>query len=244
MVDYSPYANYVEEICRNNDLSTFKTNPKYVYMLEHVSPEYGQQYLDYIQNNTKLSFEDVQAFCSSNDSVGSPHKIKYGFLTVSPTSLRYVCHAHIILTHLQSLNLSFADIVEVGGGYGGLCLAIYSLSSKYNITIQSYTIVDLPSVLKLQQKYIPLVSSSIHPEFVDATTFGSTITKSNLFLVSNYCFSEISSQFQNEYRKHLFPKVSHGFMTWNHIPVYDFGFPCKVEDERPTTGPQNKYVYF
>jgi hypothetical protein len=38
--------------------------------------------------------------------------------------------------------------------------------------------------------------------------------------------------------------LKHGFITWNNIPVYDFGFPADVEDEVPKTGKVNKYVRF
>ena len=65
-----------------------------------------------------------------------------------------------------------------------------------------------------------------------------------MFLISNYCFSEIPGNLQKEYIAKLFPKVSHGFMAWNHIPVYNFGFDIKEEVEFPKTGSYNKYIYF
>ena len=81
-------------------------------------------------------------------------------------------------------------------------------------------------------------------EFIDSKTFGSSITATNLFLISNYCFSEIDTYLQSMYIKMLFPKVSHGFMAWNFIPIYNFGFIYKEEDEYPLTGEGNKYIYF
>ena len=42
---YTKYATYVREILASGDLETFKSNPNYTYMLEHVSPEFGIQYL-------------------------------------------------------------------------------------------------------------------------------------------------------------------------------------------------------
>jgi hypothetical protein len=244
MIDYSPYANFVERICQTNDLSNFKSNLNYTYMLEHVTTSQGSQYIDCIKQNTSISSEEIIYFCNKNDSIGNPTRGNYDFGVASPTSLRYIYHAHLILTYLQSLNLPSIDIVELGGGYGGLCLAIYNFSEKYSIKINSYTIIDLPSISKLQSIYITLQNPDLNVSFMDATTFGSNIQTSNLFFVSNYCFSEISHEFQQEYIKNLFPKVTHGFITWNHIPVYDFGFTCKVEDERPLTLNLNKYVYF
>ncbi len=63
-------------------------------------------------------------------------------------SLGYIYHSHLILTHLKTCILD--TIVEVGGGYDGLCLALHLFAAKYNVNIKSYTIVDLPSISKLQ----------------------------------------------------------------------------------------------
>lgn len=41
---------------------------------------------------------------------------------------------------------------------------------------------------------------------------GSNIQKENMFLISNYCFSEISQENRNKYVEILFPKVLHVFL--------------------------------
>jgi hypothetical protein len=135
--------------------------------------------------------------------------------------------------------------VEVGGGYGCLCLAIHHFSKNYKIKINSYTIVDLPAISTLQRMYLIKVNPNLQVDFVGANTFGSEVEKNDMFLVSNYCFSEISDEFQKKYIEVLFPKVAHGFMAWNIIPTYDFGFTFREEKEFPNTGSVfNKYVYF
>jgi hypothetical protein len=243
MVNYSKYANYVETICQSGDLSSFKSHPNYTYMLEHVSKTQGDEYLQYIKTSTNINDDEIKNFCKINDSIGSPLKSDFEIVIASPSSLRYIFHSHLILKHLSSLNLPSIDIVEVGGGYGGLCLAINHFSEKYGLKINSYTIVDLPSISKLQNLYLNSVST-LKVDTVDATTFGEGISKQNMFLVSNYCFSEISREFQKKYIDTLFPKISHGFMAWNNIPTYYFGFEFKEEVEYPKTGNFNRYVYF
>ena len=52
---YSSYEQYVKEVCDSNDLSSFKGNNVYRGMLEHVSPEFGKQYLQAIQTYTDIS---------------------------------------------------------------------------------------------------------------------------------------------------------------------------------------------
>ena len=244
MADYDTYSDFVGEICKTGDLTGFKTHPKYTYMLEHVTPHEGYEYLTCIQKNTTIMGEEISAFCSLNDTVGNPSKVDYSSVVTSPSSLRYIYHAHLILSHIQGLNLPSVDIVEVGGGYGGLCLSIHHFSEKYGIRINSYTIIDLPNIIQLQGLYLSKVNPDLQVNFVDGTTFGKDIERSGMFLVSNYCFSEISENFQKQYIQTLFPKIAHGFLVWNNIPTYNFGFSFKEQPEIPNTGKMNKHLYF
>lgn len=246
---YARYSQYVEYICHTKDLSNFKNNSNYTYMLEHVQKDQGELYLQLILSNTNINEKEIIDFCSKNDALGNTtrqiYNIESSSISVSPTSLRYIYHAHLILTHIKTTNKPTTDIVEVGGGYGGLCLAIHHFAPKYEVAINSYRICDLTFIICLQQLYLNAVDPSLKVEFVDAIHHGENINCNDLFLVSNYCFSEISEENQKSYIEKLFPKVSHGFIAWNHIPLYDFGFCAQVEPEVPCTGgPLNKYVYF
>ena len=241
---YDEYSNYVKSILETQDLSNFKSQPSYTYMLEHVSKDQGEKYLQLIKLMTEITVEEIREFCKMNDSLGNPGRETIDTFTVSPTSLRYIFHAHLILTHIRNLKLSVLDIVEIGGGYGGLCLALHFFCNKYMIPINSYTIIDLENAIQLQNLYISKVNPSLQINFVNSSTFGSNIQKEKMFLISNYCFSEIEYNLQIQYIARLFPKIVHGFMAWNHIPTYYFGFSLREEDEYPKTGQFNKYIYF
>jgi hypothetical protein len=228
-------------------LSSFKSHPNYTYMLEHVGFVQGQQYKQYIEHDTKFSQEDIRAFCAMNDSIGRPTQYSYDSdLTCSPTSLRYIWQAYIILTYFKHLAKETAiDIVEVGGGYGGLCLAIHTFAPQFQLSIRSYTILDLDAPNRLQEAYLSNFPLSFPVSFVRGYTYGATLPETNYYLISNYCFSEIESVHQSKYSITLFPKVIHGFMAWNNIPLYNLGFPYQDTDEVPNTGGQyNRYVYF
>ena len=80
--------------------------------------------------------------------------------------------------------------------------------------------------------------------FHTANTYGETVQDTNLFFISNYCYTEIEELHNRMYTHILLPKVSHGFMAWNMIPTYDFGFDFKKEIEYPKTGDFNYYLYF
>ena len=70
--------------------------------------------------------------------------------------------------------------------------------------------------------------------------------KKNSFLISNYAYSEISIELQQEYtEKILNPYISYGFLVWNYIEIYDF-IKDKIilkEYEEPDTSHNNTNYY-
>jgi len=239
---YALYVRYVAKILKTGNISDFKQNPDYTYMLEHTSGRQGQEYLDLIRKQTKISLNDIKEFGEKNDAIGGTKQKTYGDLILSPSNLRYLYQAYLIIKHFQKFK-GKKDIVEIGGGYGGLFLAIDFLAKKYKIDIDSYTIIDIPVIAQFQKLYVSKVEHTIPFDTLSSTNYGSEITKDS-FLVSCYSFSEIPREYQTKYIEILFPKIKHGFITWNNIPVYDFGFAVEVEEEVPKTGKVNKYVRF
>jgi len=240
---YAQYVRYVAKILKTGNISDFKQNPNYVYMLEHTRKWQGEEYLKLIQKQTKITLKEIQEFGNKNDAIGGTKQINYGELLLSPSNLRYLYQAYLIIKHFQKFGKKI-NIVEIGGGYGGLFLAIDFLARKYKIDIDSYTIIDIPIIAKFQKLYVSKVEHKIPFDTLPSINFGKEIDKPNLFLVSCYSFAEIPRELQTKYIEILFPKLKHGFITWNNIPVYDFGFNAEIEDENPKTGKLNKYVRF
>ncbi len=243
---YNTYTDYVNNILKKNDLTNFKNDTRYTYMLEHVSKEYGEQYLKLIKENFKVSDADIIDFSSINDAIGNPKKYNYLGVNMSPTSLRYFFQAMLILKYFESKGHNDIRIVEIGGGYGGLCLAI-NYCSKYfsSFKINEYNIIDLEAPTRLQRYYLSCHKLSYPLKTHVGDTFGSEVEAGDdLFMISNYCFSEINKLLQEKYISILFPKVKHGFITWNMIPVYNFGKECSIEEEYPKTGQYNFYIRF
>jgi hypothetical protein len=244
---YHQYSDFITNVLKSGNISNFKNNPSYCYVLEHCSESIGQAYLNEILTTTPISLRDIVEFCAINDSIGNPLRFKYRQIEVSPSSLRYIYQAHLALSHFKSVNDGTpVSIVEIGGGYGGLCLAVDYFNKYYNIPIQEYNIVDLGPAISLQALYLSKFALSIPTKFHSSDTYGSEIVKnSQTYLISNYAFSEITMYHQQKYIDILFPKIDHGFMTWNFIPVYNFGFPTTVTPEVPdTAGGSNRYVRF
>jgi hypothetical protein len=239
MVNYSPYDHFVNQLI---SLDNFKNHPSYTYMLEHVNSKQGEDYCKLLLE--VYSKDTIDSFCKLNDSIGNPARSKLPLLniSVSPTSLRYLYQAHLILQHFK--NQPELHIVEIGGGYGGLCLAINFLSTLNKQVIHSYHIIDLDSVGKLQKKYLENFNLTFKVETLSASDYGKSLTRTDYCLISNYCFSEIDKVHQEKYIEHLLWKTKTGFLTWNNIPLYNFGKNVVSEVENPLTGPGNLYVYF
>lgn len=241
---YIKYVNCVKK-CLEIPVEkwNFKSDSDYTYVLEHVSEIQGIEYLNKLKETDFFSsnIDLITLLCEINDNIGVPTKFKFkGFCTCSPTNLRYLYHSFLILTEI-SKNTKSVDIIEIGGGYGGLSFFITKLSHVFNLVINSYIIFDLPEVCLLQKKYIENVGIKVESFNLNETP----TLKNESFLISNYAFSEISENIQKKYIDTIIPKCSHGFLTWNFIPVYQFtNKPLHIEEECPKTGHNNFYVRF
>jgi len=223
-----------------------------------VSFEHGKSYLDLIElEYSNVAFVNVLEFLNINDKYGQPQLYKYVNKTgtefnCSATSLRYVYHALLILNHYNK----YGDraIAEVGCGYGGLFLAINYFSRLLKINIEHYYIIDLDPVGKLIDMYLQTHKEHLAIEYsiCSASLYGSDIASNNMFLISNYCFTEVSELHRNNYITNLFPKCAYGFIIWQTC----FGYSVvnansvvavkKIEEERPQTSynEKNYFVYF
>jgi len=262
---YGSYLNYVSNITETTiSTSNFKSNHNYMEVLEHVSKEQGQKYNILINELIKLSpeitIENIKAFIEINDRYGYPEKYSFllsdnSIVSCSPTSLRYIYHSLLILNYYKLRN-NTTNIVEVGCGYGGLFLSICYFAKILNIKIDHYYFIDLPEICTLINNYI-----SLHADIIDisysthsAFNYGLEIDNTNLFLISNYCFTEISKEYRDKYIDNLFPKVTNGFITWQTItglPIIQTYMLNKkiyeIVEETPQTANEtykNYFVYF
>jgi len=265
---YNDYIRNISKITMNDiQCSNFKSEYSYNEILEHVSFEFGQKYLNLIQTEFNyIHSQYIREFIDINDKFGSPSKYSFYFIdedfstttiSSSPTTLRYIYHALIILDSYKKIDKEL-PIVEVGCGYGGLFLAICYFSKKLNIHIPHYNIIDFPEVCNLIRCYITCNNDNITIpySFYNCYEYGKDINSDNLFLISNYCFSEIEHVHRNNYIEILFKKVIHGFIIWQTIssagPIENISIMNKnvtfLEYEKPQTSPilslPNYFVYF
>jgi hypothetical protein len=263
---YKQYVEYLKQVNDEGDLSevSFKCNPSFVYVLEHVNPKQGIEYLKLIESEfPAITYNDIRAFVNVNDKFGGATKSIFTtrsnkMLYCSPSNLRYIYHALIILNAFKESGCR--KIVEMGCGYAGLFLAVNMFREKMGVekgAIEGYNLVDLPEVCSLIDNYLELNKEfvSIPYSTWESTAFGADIPDKDMFFISNYCFSELEPDIRDKYVSSLLPKASHGFMVFQTC----FGVPLnafeglinktilKREPERPQTAPEhvpNFFIWF
>jgi hypothetical protein len=249
MINYNEYVQCVNDNLKLDPLNwSFKSDVRYTWVLEHVSSEQGYKYLECIKNEFGEFYnnnkEKLIEFSCTNDFLGRTIKTSFrDFCECSPTNLRYIYHGLLALQHTKYKYNEAINIVEIGGGYGGLCYFIYKLAELQNIPIASYTIFDLPVIIDLQKKYLSVFKIDINTY----SLYDNFILINNSYFISNYAFTEIADNLRKEYQEKVISYCNHGFVVWNHLDnVYNFttGGTLSIEHERPQTAYQTRNNLF
>ena len=220
-------AACVEAVESDEAFRKFKSNPKYTTILEHVLKEQGANYLSMAADmSEKDLFDNIEKF-KENDSVGEPNLQLYTDVGwISPTTARYIKNTFEIAFLVGDIPLK--RIVEVGGGYGGLCKVISSVCE-----FDEYILIDLPEVSALQRKYIdqfPDIKDKV--KCIPCTEY-EEIKDIDLF-ISNYALSECSLPVQMDYYDKLVANANFAYIIYNLVNFNDFhynDFIDKIREE-------------
>tara|TARA_R100000231_G_scaffold134654_1_gene108422 strand:- start:1387 stop:2217 length:831 start_codon:yes stop_codon:yes gene_type:complete len=187
----------------------FKSSSRYKPILEHVTLQQASDYLADITKTNPFLLDKLEDFSKANDLIGNPSKLSIQVgernIHISATTIRYVK----VLSDLISLfgSLEGANIVEIGGGYGGLATVINEMFS-----FDSYINVDLEWPAKLSKLY----TSSLGIKNFNTKTPNSLDTVGNFDLfISNYAFSECNLETRQFYFNKVISKSKMGYITHN-----------------------------
>lgn len=112
----------------------------------------GEISLNAIEQNGNLKlFNELVSQFRISDSVGNPKLYNFnGVDNISSSALQYANDALCIKSRMQESQVPLRPrIVEIGGGFGGLCVAISVV-----IDFHEYIIIDLPEALVLQKMFL------------------------------------------------------------------------------------------
>lgn len=218
----------------DNVFNNFKSNPHYTPVLEHVDENLGRMYYENICRDNKYIFDNyIEKFCE-NDRIGNPRKSSYGGVNISPTTIRYIKNTIDIASLCGDSEIK--KIVEVGGGYGGLCKTLSVVCD-----FDEYILVDLPEVSQLQRKYIdnfPEIKDKV--KCVSCLDYG-TIHDVDLF-ISNYALSELTVDAQMNYYDNIVTNSKTLYITYNNIKNNNYNiFMGRLKEDKFIVG-DNKFV--
>ena len=208
----------------------FRRNFIYNRILEHVTQELGQEYLDVIlrRERPKFSRREWDEFCK-NDLYGNPRKFPYEIKgdghtrKVSPTTLRYIKVLQDIMMLFDTKQIETA--AEIGVGYGGECRILTSCLTG----IRKYYLFDLPEVLGLAEKYLAKFPGHAEIVPVDGTKIEVEEDGGYDLVISNYAFSELARELQDIYLEKVILRARAGYITWNTLS-YDVMDGYSVEE--------------
>lgn len=230
----------------------FRRNEIYNLILEHMSKEQGQEYLDILIKSPSFDLISKNlAGYLKNDTVGMPRVYDYelggNIYSVSPTTLRYIK----VLADLIGLfdMSSIKSVAEIGVGYGGQCRIICQNSS-----INRYYLIDLPEALSLTKRFLGKLNCLSNISFIDGTSLNKDAVDQHDLVISNYAYSELSRVIQQGYWDNVVSKSLHGYFTWNLESerkldgftvdeftkmLKDIGRDVKILEETPLTAQGN-----
>ena len=205
--DTTPYTEICAEAVENDEVfARFKQDPRYTAILEHVPPEQGEDYVHTIQAY-ELDEDIINSF-KENDSIGGANLVEYDepFGRISPSTLRYIQNALDISYFFGEGELN--KIVEIGGGYGGLCKTISCLCD-----FDEYHLYDIEPASKLQEKYLSKFGiKAVHHSVPEET-------KDIDLLISNYAYSELGENLQDLYYNNVIKNAKKVYMILNRGQV-------------------------
>jgi putative sugar O-methyltransferase len=131
----------------------FKKDDRYRTILEGAPKQFSDYYIQRINthNEKDLFYQNLDCF-KENDNLGNPDVYEEeGIGLISPSTLKFASNCLDIISFLKQFgNLdNIKNVVEIGGGYGGLCLLLSNF-----IKFDSYTLVDLPDATNLANRYL------------------------------------------------------------------------------------------
>lgn len=121
---------------------------------------------------------------------------------MTPTMVRYWYTANLIELLIGIMR---GVVVEIGGGYGGMCRVI---TERWEL--DDYIIYDLPEVLELQQRY--LIEHGCSASYCER---GGQFDEARL-CISWCAWSELSRELREEYAEKVISKCDHFFICSNY----------------------------
>ena len=243
---YKKFSNFL----KNTTINNFKINKNFNYMTEHIGKSqirYGKLWYKKILEINLLNKEQLIYLIKLNDKFGNSklELINNNLIKCSPNTLKYIYFGLLNIIYIKNNNLTNFNFIEIGGGYGGQCIILQKLFNIFNIKIKKYILIDLPTVVEFQKKYITTNNLHHNVEFLNNIEYQNYNFNNISYLFSSYSLSEIIPKYRKEYYKYILKNTHSGFIVWNNKKI-DLPKQSNINiiREDPLTGSNNKFIYY
>jgi hypothetical protein len=223
--------------------SRFRSNSAYLKILDHVTYRQALQYraLVDLEDFPQITTEFIGKFSKIGGPLTFPFRDLHG--EVSTTFFRYLK----VTRDLYGLfELGAAPVIsEIGVGYGGQVALINQVFPS-----ATFELYDLPEVHAVTAKFLHEIGVNTGVHYVDGRD---PVPVASDLVISNYAFSELAAEVQEQYLTNVILRASSGYLTWNLLSERNLGgmglseFLNRVPDsvafeENPNTYRGNKVV--
>jgi len=213
-----PYILKCKKFLENEEeFSNFRRDSDYGKILSGDPKIVGELAIKSIKSFDQFQFLlNNLSEIKKNDSVGNPYIYEYDQLgEINPSTLKY----SNTVVEIKSFIGDFVPkkIVEIGGGYGGLCRIF---SAFYDF--EEYIIIDLPDAVKLAEKYLnhfPELNGRV--KYISCEEFSNYDSIENVDLfIADSSIAECDLETQNLYRDKVAKNSQYAYVAWNthHLP--------------------------
>lgn len=150
-----------------------------------------------------LATPDIPKYVKACDTIGAPPLTENGYSTYT---LRCLYTMRDIIKNFGSLDDK--NIVEIGGGHGGLC----HMMTVAGINYKSYTLIDLPTVNLLARRYLEMAGVMRGVKYMSSEEI---MPRKYDIVISEYSFSELDVKGQNYYIEQVMKYCQKAYLVMN-----------------------------
>jgi len=209
----------------------FRCAREFREIIGNENESYGEQIAQALEARGLDELGDIRNF-KYLDEIGGPDKYYYAEIgwEMSPTTLRYMNTAFDIADSFGGEDEGidwFEDkkIIEVGGGYGGLCSVLHQAAD-----LREYTLVEIEPVRGLAERYLTEANvinnestvNVVTPQGVELESDDPELESAELtqgedwdLLISEYAFCELNQTGMEFYYRNVFPRVKNCYLGMN-----------------------------
>lgn len=187
--------------------SSFRQSTEIRKQFDFVTYEESLSYINWLKNFARVLNKKERKLLLKQDIIGKPILSTFENYSACPTTWRTIKIAMEIKNEFGSL--SDRDLVDIGGGYGGLCRILAFLDG-----FRSYTFVNYSECNSLIKKFLePLNLPNVF--FIDLESSTETIFSRYDLVISDQSFFELQHFEQDYLLNHLIRKTANGYFIFS-----------------------------